>query len=384
MTTEPHSTGPHTDAQRDARELLIGAVSIASLSGQEAAVAEFLRDWMGAHGFAAQVDEAGNAVGARGNGPYTVALLGHMDTVPGDITVGVDGHGVLHGRGSVDAKGPLCTFMAAVAALPPQALDHVRFVVIGATEEEAPSSRGARHIVGALHPDAVLIGEPSGWEGLTLGYKGRLVAQVRAEKDNFHTAGEGSSAADDLTEAWFRVRAWAAASVNDKGAGGDQVAGGVGIFDSVQATIQSIGATGDGLTQRAEATFGLRLPPRLSPQDAQVQILELLADLPSVSVNFVGHETAVRHPKDNALTRAMRVAIRAHGGTPVFKVKTGTSDMNVVAAHWPVPTLAYGPGDSALDHTPDERLDLAEYDRAVLILTDALTRLAGSISQSVP
>ncbi|QFP76015.1 [LysW]-lysine hydrolase [Deinococcus sp. AJ005] len=375
MTAETHSTGPHTDAQRDARELLIGAVSIASLSGQEAEVAGFLRDWMEARGFAAQVDGAGNAVGARGNGPFTVALLGHMDTVPGDIPVRVDGDGVLHGRGSVDAKGSLCTFMAAVAALPPQALDHVRFVVIGATEEEAPSSRGARHIREVLHPDAVLIGEPSGWEGLTLGYKGRLVAQVRAEKDNFHTAGEGSSAADDLTEAWFRVRAWAAASASDQGAGG------VGIFDSVQATIQGIGSAGDGLTQRAEATFGLRLPPRLSPQDAQAQILELLGDLVSVSVTFVGHETAVRYPKDNALTRAMRVAIRAHGGTPVFKVKTGTSDMNVVAAHWPVPTLAYGPGDSALDHTPDERLDLAEYDRAVLILTDALTRLAASVSQ---
>ncbi|MFK7601060.1 [LysW]-lysine hydrolase [Deinococcus sp. SM5_A1] len=372
MTAETHSTGPHTDAQRDARELLIGAVSIASLSGQEAEVAGFLRDWMEVHGFAAQVDGAGNAVGARGNGPFTVALLGHMDTVPGDIPVRVDGDGVLHGRGSVDAKGSLCTFMAAVAALPPQALEHVRFVVIGATEEEAPSSRGARHIREVLHPDAVLIGEPSGWEGLTLGYKGRLVAQVRAEKDNFHTAGEGSSAADDLTEAWFRVRAWAAESAT-----------GVGIFDSVQATIQSIGATGDGLTQRAEATFGLRLPPRLSPQDAEGQMQVLLRDLPSVSVAFVGHETAVRYPKDNALTRAMRVAIRAYGGTPVFKVKTGTSDMNVVAAHWPVPTLAYGPGDSALDHTPDERLDLAEYDRAVLILTDTLTRLAASVSQAV-
>ncbi|WP_370635254.1 M20/M25/M40 family metallo-hydrolase [Deinococcus sp. 6YEL10] len=67
---------------------------------------------------------------------------------------------------------------------------------------------------------------------------------------------------------------------------------------------------------------------------------------------------------------------RRYGVTPVFKVKTGTSDMNVVAGHWPVPTLAYGPGDSALDHTPEERLDLAEYDRAVTVLREALTRLA--------
>ncbi|THF84888.1 [LysW]-lysine hydrolase [Deinococcus sp. KSM4-11] len=349
----------------DAHTLVVEAVRIPSLSGQEAAVAAFLTGWMAAHGFTAHVDEAGNAVGERGRGPLTVALLGHMDTVPGDIPVHVDDQGVLHGRGSVDAKGPLCAFMAAVAALPDAALDAARFVVIGATEEEAPSSRGARHVMQTLQPDMVLIGEPSGWEGLTLGYKGRLVARITVERGNFHTAGEGQSAADDLTEAWFRVRAWAA-----------RTADGSGIFDAVQATIQDLQATNDGVTQRATGTVGLRLPPRISPQEAEDTVRDLLQDLPDAHVTFTGHESAVRSPKDNALTRAMRVAIRAQGGTPVFKVKTGTSDMNVVSELWPVPTLAYGPGDSALDHTPEERLDLAEYDRAVVILTAALTRLA--------
>ncbi|OOV13957.1 [LysW]-lysine hydrolase [Deinococcus sp. LM3] len=362
MSTDVPAAAP--DVQ-DARELLIRAVQTASLSGQEGPVADFLSGWMAARGFTARVDDAGNAVGERGSGPLTVALLGHMDTVPGEIPVRVDSHGVLHGRGSVDAKGPLCAFMAAVATLPPEALAAARFVVIGATEEEAPSSRGARHIREVLSPDVVLIGEPSGWEGLTLGYKGRLVVRAEAQRENFHTAGEGSSAGDDLTEAWFRVRAWAA------GAGEPG-----GVFGGVQATVQDITSGTDGLTQRARGTFGLRLPPAVSPADAEAVIRELLADLDSVTVTFTGHESAVRHDRDNALTRAMRVAIRAQGGTPVFKVKTGTSDMNVVAGHWPVPTLAYGPGDSALDHTPEERLDLAEYDRAVTVLREALTRLA--------
>lgn len=110
---------PTPDAQA-ARELIRQAVSIPSLSGEEQAIAAFLRDWMARRGFDAQVDEAGNAVGVRGSGPLTVALLGHMDTVPGDIPVRVDEAGVLHGRGSVDAKGSLCTFIAAVSALPPR------------------------------------------------------------------------------------------------------------------------------------------------------------------------------------------------------------------------------------------------------------------------
>ncbi|MDO4246696.1 MAG: acetyl-lysine deacetylase, partial [Deinococcus sp.] len=49
-----------------ARDLIVGAVTIPSLSGEETAVATFLRDWMSARDFEAQIDEAGNAVGVRG------------------------------------------------------------------------------------------------------------------------------------------------------------------------------------------------------------------------------------------------------------------------------------------------------------------------------
>ena len=350
-----------------ARELLVRAVSIPSVSGDEAAVARYLVGWMTDHGFQAHIDGAGNAVGERGSGPMTVVLLGHIDTVPGEIAVRVDGEDVLHGRGSVDAKGSFCTFVAAVAGLGTGALERARFVCVGATEEEVPSSRGARFAVTRYAPDAVLIGEPSGWEGLTLGYKGRLVLHALVQKPNFHTAGEGSSAGDDLCEAWFRVRAWAQERSGP-------VIRNRGIFGAVQATVQQIESSHDGLTQRAGGVFGLRLPPEVTPQQARAELGERLSGL--ATVEFRGDEVAVKHPRDSLLARALRLAIRDAGGTPVFKLKTGTSDMNVVSTHWPVPTLAYGPGDSRLDHTPDERLPLPEYDLAVGVLRGTLTRLA--------
>ncbi|MFC4455960.1 [LysW]-lysine hydrolase [Deinococcus sonorensis] len=349
-----------------ARELIVGAVQHASVSGQEQACAGFLVEWMQRHGFQAHIDEAGNAVGERGSGPHTIVLLGHIDTVPGEIPVRVDHEEVLHGRGSVDAKGSFCTFVAAVAQLPAETLAQARFVCVGATEEEAPSSKGARHALTQYRPDAVLIGEPSGWEGITLGYKGRLIVKVTARKDNFHTAGEGTSAGDDLTEGWFRVRDWA------------QQRSGSGIFGQVQATVQGLESAADGLQQTASGVFGLRLPPEVTPAQARAELGDRLSDL-GLDVQFVGDEVAVRHPKDSVLARALRLAIRQAGGTPVYKLKTGTSDMNVVAPHWPVPTLAYGPGDSRLDHTPEERLPLAEYDRAVAVLQDALVRVSQAL-----
>jgi LysW-gamma-L-lysine carboxypeptidase len=56
-------------------------------------------------------------------------------------------------------------------------------------------------------------------------------------------------------------------------------------------------------------------------------------------------------------------------------LKTGTSDMNVVGPAWHCPILAYGPGESALDHTPDERISLSEYLRSIEILKSVLHTL---------
>jgi [amino group carrier protein]-lysine/ornithine hydrolase len=46
--------------------------------------------------------------------------------------------------------------------------------------------------------------------------------------------------------------------------------------------------------------------------------------------------------------------------------------MNVLAPHWCCPVVAYGPGDSALDHTPHEHISLQEYLRAIDVLTRVL------------
>ena len=86
---------------------------------------------------------------------------------------------------------------------------------------------------------------------------------------------------------------------------------------------------------------------------------------------------AVIMDKKNALVRSFLRAIRTSGGRPVFKKKTGTSDMNILA-EWQCPIIAYGPGDSTLDHTTREHLDLDEYEKAIKVLTSALMALQES------
>jgi len=78
------------------------------------------------------------------------------------------------------------------------------------------------------------------------------------------------------------------------------------------------------------------------------------------------------------LARLFRVAIRSRDGDPRLLRKTGTSDMNVYAKHWDCQMVTYGPGDSDLDHAPDEHLSLEEFDQSVDVLTDVCEELVDS------
>ena len=95
-----------------------------------------------------------------------------------------------------------------------------------------------------------------------------------------------------------------------------------------------------------------------------------------IELSWRGEEVAHRAEKSTALARLFLNAIRDCGGKPSFVYKTGTSDMNVVAPIWNCPILAYGPGDSALDHTPDEHLAMEDYHRAQEVVANVLRNLS--------
>lgn len=339
-------------------------VALPSLSGQETAVAGFLVAQMAALGFErVHVDAAGNAVGERsrpdasGAIQRTIVLLGHMDTVPGAIPVRMEG-GVLHGRGAVDAKGPLATFVTAVARadLPPG----TRIVVIGATEEEAATSRGARHAAQQLAPDYCIIGEPSGWDGVTLGYKGRILIDYRGARPMSHTAGAESGAAE-AGIAWLNA---VMAHVDGFNAAQPR------LFDQLLPSIRQIATASDGLTNTIEIRLGVRLPPDFDVAGFEALLRAWAGE--SAEVRFYGHEVAVQYGRGTPLARTFNRILRGRGVQPRFKLKTGTSDMNVVGPIWTCPIVAYGPGDSRLDHTPDEHIVLQEYLDAIDVLQRVL------------
>jgi LysW-gamma-L-lysine carboxypeptidase len=342
-------------------------VEIPSLSGEETAVANFLVSQMNQSGFTADVDAAGNAVGQRsrpdanGKIQQEIVLLGHMDTVPGNIPVRQEA-GKLYGRGTVDAKGPLAVFVAAAARteLPPG----TRLIVVGAVEEEAATAKGARHVAGQLQPDLCIIGEPSGWDGITLGYKGRLLIDACFARPMSHTAGVESGAAE-LGLAWYNELMDFITQFNtDKSR----------LFDQLLPSVRELHTSSDGLENRLEMKLGIRLPPDFDVVEFENWLREHAGE--AGTIHTYAHETAVQSKRTNPLAQAFNRAIRQAGSVPTYKIKTGTSDMNVVGPVWRCPIAAYGPGDSALDHTPNEHIVIEEYLQAIKILQTVLTNIS--------
>ena len=348
----------------DSVQLLVGAVSIPSVSGAEREVAEYFKGALSSAYDSCNIDDAGNLIAKVGYGPLRCYLLGHIDTVPGDISVNLNG-GILTGRGAVDAKGPFCAAAAAVANLPENILDKITVTLIGAVEEEVSSSKGARYAVQSLpKPDLLVICEPSGWDAITMSYKGTLRARLTLEAPNEHTSAGTPSVGERLVDAWLQIRDWA----NGTASPGDRV------FDRIQTHLEDISVQGDGLLVQATCGIRFRLPIHWTPEKVEASLGEL--DLNGVTIVASGGERAYRAERDSVLARAFRVAIRSQGSRPRMVVKTGTADMNVVAPFWPVPMLAYGPGDSKMDHRPDEHISIDDYLRSLEVLQDVFRYLA--------
>ncbi len=389
-------------------DLLRGLVSIGSLSGTEQEATTWLVDQLQILGLdRAHIDDAGNAVGEIGKpgASRTAILLGHIDTVPGEIDVRIErsgGRERLFGRGSVDAKGPLAAFCSALARLGSKWAQEndVRLIVAGAVEEESASSRGARHLCEPFDcaegqsPQACIIGEPSGWNRVTLGYKGRLLVDLEASRALTHTAGPDPGITTTAVELWNTVRRYC----DEFNVGKERA------FDQLLASLRSIESSSDGLTETVEACCGIRLPIDFDPTPLMRELAASVADrlgaeLPAqatpidfgqaatlrlegengtAALSHRGFEPAYRGDSKSALVTCFRGAIRnlSPYTRPGLVVKTGTSDMNVVGPAWECPILAYGPGDSSLDHTPNEHIWLDEYWHAVLVVEEAMRRWA--------
>ncbi|MFN3334629.1 MAG: M20/M25/M40 family metallo-hydrolase, partial [Caldilinea sp.] len=280
-------------------------------------------------------------------------------------------------------------------------------------------------------PTACIIGEPSHWTRVTLGYKGRLLVEMEASQPMAHTAGPDAGVAVVAVDFWNWLSNYAAtfntgrdkafeqfqpslrrlATFTDE-AMHDHVVASSGIrlpldFDvDLFAAALCAWASERGRQGEGESTLPANLPISQSPISqspisqspisqspiSQSPISNLQSPispehpteitipgaLTAITLRFSSYEPAWRSERSNLLVRSFLQGLKevAPAEKLGFVLKTGTSDMNVVGPAWRCPIVAYGPGDSSLDHTPHEHLPLNDFWCAVLVLEQALRNLA--------
>ncbi len=345
-----------------AEALLMASVDIRSESFEEEPFSRFLEEHLPLFGWERiWRDEMGNCLASRGEGEKELLLLGHLDTVPGGPPCEVKGE-ILFGRGSVDAKGPLCAFAVAGGKVSlPQGW---RITLAGVVGEEV-DSRGMRHLVKSrmeqTPPAGCLVGEPSGLSGITLGYRGRCLLRLWDEDTGAHRSGDGGPQTRVLRGAgavldWVEARDLPEKSVIHRPSG---------------SVLSMKGEEGKG--RFGEIFLDIRLPLGVDPSEWGAAMLEV-GTSQGVSGEILEALGAHMTTKTDPLVRALRVALRQQGHEPKLLAKGGTADLNHAAA-WNCPLAAYGPGDSRLDHTGNEHISLKEYVESVEILSEGIVGL---------
>ena len=332
-------------------------LNIYSPSGEEKEISNYLCEKLNSLGFNTYCDEVGNVIAKIGSGKPDIILLGHIDTVKGFIDVKeIDGK--IYGRGSVDAKAPFAAFVCAVNEI--KDILNKSVTIIGTVQVEE-RSKGGRYIVDRYSPDYAVIGEPSGTSGITLGYKGSLEVEYSLKKEMMHYSGKDLTAVENGIYFWNKIEHFCT-----------NYSKGKKIFDALIPSLISINSLNDDYTQGVVAELNIR-----TPVDFDVERFKdwITSNKGEGEVKFVDFRPPVRSSKNNKLIRSFIKSIRKHDSEPVFKLKTGTSDMNVVAEKWKCPIIAYGPGESSLDHTPNEHISIEEYKKAIEILKYVLISL---------
>lgn len=329
-------------------QLLANIISIPSVSGDEKALTNYLSN-IKLSNCKSFIDNAGNIVFIKGEGSNVIFMLGHIDTVKNYWHVCAN-QKFIYGRGAVDAKSSFATFLSVLNSINPP--KDYKIIVIGAVEEEISSSKGAFFVRDNYKQAPVIIGEPSGSSKITIGYNGLLKLKISVSTEQSHSAGKNVVSSIDQAINASNIFRTVIKHLDNKS----------------MSSIQDIYHDSDSNMTNIILNF------RISSDSIESYLSKLENVKPDeVKLELLRSTPSYRNKRSNMIVRLFTSSFKKiQHNIPSFVFKTGTSDMNTLATKWTVPMLAYGPGDSTLDHTLKEKINLCEYHIAVDTLKEFL------------
>lgn len=332
-------------------QLLLDLLKAYSPPGHEKEAVEVLRGYAERLGFdEVYVDEVGNLVARYGDGARVLALVGHVDTVGGELPVAMEGS-IIKGRGAVDAKGPLAAMMVGAALAKPHLnLKEWAIYAIALVGEEG-DSRGAKWLLRrGFKADGMIIAEPSNTYGIILGYRGSAKVEVTCKSKGGHSSSPPleDTACDKLFRIWMMV----SRTFNEFQAHGNSVA----------ILYLECGEAG-GYTvhpKQGRMLLDLRVSVDSRVDEALKSLESCVLEVDGCALSVLDKVEPAKGSSNNPVVRALVRSVLLSGGKPKLIYKLGTSDMNLLYGIASGNIAAYGPGRSELAHSDAELIEVDE------------------------
>ncbi|MFO8099614.1 MAG: M20/M25/M40 family metallo-hydrolase [Salinibacter sp.] len=338
-------------------DLLKEMIRFPSLSGEEAALADFMEAYACSRGGVGVERHDDNVVMRLGSGPDTLLLNTHLDVVPPSDDhpyapfEPVEAEGALYGRGSVDAKASGAAMTTALLSLAAEGwapADGQVLVALTTCEESGGAHNGLQHVRPHLPAlDAAVVGEPTRLRPC-VAQKGLLILKIHVRGTTAHAA-RAHLGTNAIREAQAALRQLDAIDLDR----GDSHLG----APSANVTTIEGGSAHNVVPDHCVFTVDVRTTPAYTHDEIVARIREGVdAEVEVHSDRLVPCAT----PRDARVVQAARAAVP---GAEPFGSPT-SSDW--VFLH-DVPTVKMGPGRSSRSHTAGERIDPAEVERAVSV-----------------
>lgn len=345
---------------REYANLLKRMISIPSVSGDEAAVALLIRNFLTENGVPYTQSNNNTWSFNKHYNPAKPNLLlnSHIDTVkpvPGwsyDPFGAVEEGDRITGLGSNDAGGPLVTLLAVFIHLFDQTDLPYNLIFAATAEEETSGPNGFSSVVSEL-PDIALaiVGEPTRME-LAVAEKGLLVLDCTARGVSGHAAREEGVNALYLALEDIRIlRSLTFDKISD-------------VLGPVKTTVTQIsaGTQHNVVPDSCHFVIDVRTNEYYSNQEAFTIINSALqSEVKPRSLRLNSSGVPDKHP---LVLRAHELGIRCFGSPT-------TSDQAVM----PWPSVKIGPGDSARSHTANEHIFISELTRGFELYLNLIHQL---------